>query len=98
MSVPRSMLSRLPRRDLCRAGCCSSRARCYLGCLPSRWQRSCCARFTSDFLANALSRQAFQALSLSLVTSSITTLIAIALGTPLAFMLARSPRSPACLG
>jgi molybdate transport system permease protein len=46
--------------------------------------------FSSDFLANALSRQAFQALSLSLVTSSVTTLIAVGLGTPLAYMLARS--------
>ena len=44
----------------------------------------------SDFLPNALSLQAFRALSLSLVTSSITTLIALVLGTPLAYMLARS--------
>src|SRR4030042_6454606 len=46
--------------------------------------------FSSDFLSSALSVQAFQALSLSLVTSSITTVIAVALGTPLAYMLARS--------
>jgi len=46
--------------------------------------------FSSDFLGSALSVQAFQALSLSLVTSSITTMIAVALGTPLAYMLARS--------
>jgi molybdate transport system permease protein len=44
----------------------------------------------SDFLPNALSRQAFLALSLSLVTSSITTLVALALGTPLAYLLAHS--------
>src|SRR5574340_89121 len=44
----------------------------------------------SDFLPNALSKQAFQALSLSLVTSSITTLVAMTLGTPLAYLLARS--------
>jgi len=48
---------------------------------------------SSEFLANALSHQAFHALSLSLATSSITTLIAVVLGTPLAYMLARS-RSP----
>jgi molybdate transport system permease protein len=47
----------------------------------------------SDFLPNALSRQAFRALSLSLATSSITTLVALVLGTPLAYLLARS-RSP----
>jgi molybdate transport system permease protein len=46
--------------------------------------------FSSDFLASAVSKQAFQALSLSLISSSITTLIAIVLGTPLAYMLARS--------
>lgn len=44
----------------------------------------------SGFLPNALSRQAFLALSLSLVTSSITTLVALVLGTPLAYMLAHS--------
>ena len=49
--------------------------------------------FTSEFLSSALSAQAFHALTLSLVTSSITTLIAVLLGTPLAYMLARS-RSP----
>ena len=49
--------------------------------------------FTSEFLGSALSAQAFHALSLSLVTSSITTAIAVAFGTPLAYMLARS-RSP----
>ena len=48
--------------------------------------------FGSGFLSNAISRQAFQALSLSLVTSSITTLIALVLGTPLAYLLARSRR------
>lgn len=41
------------------------------------------------FLANALSTQAFQALSLSLITSTITTVIAVAFGTPLAYLLAR---------
>jgi len=46
--------------------------------------------FSSDFLSSALSEQAFHALSLSLVTSSVTTFFAVALGTPLAFMLARS--------
>jgi molybdate transport system permease protein len=45
--------------------------------------------FDSDFFDNALSDQAFHALSLSLVTSSITTLIAAVFGTPLAYMLAR---------
>jgi molybdate transport system permease protein len=42
------------------------------------------------FLPSALSRQALAALSLSLVTSSITTMIALVLGTPLAYMLARA--------
>ena len=42
-----------------------------------------------DFFANALSKQAFQALKLSLVTSSITTLVTVVLGTPLAYLLAR---------
>ena len=42
-----------------------------------------------DFFTNALSDEAFQALTLSLVTSSITTVIAIVFGTPLAFLLAR---------
>ena len=42
-----------------------------------------------NFFANALSKQAFQALKLSLVTSSITTLVAVILGTPLAYLLAR---------
>ncbi len=42
-----------------------------------------------DFFNNALSRQGLQALSLSLVTSSITMVIAAAFGTPLAYMLAR---------
>ena len=46
----------------------------------------------SDFLVNTFSRQAFHALSLSLITSSITTLIALVLGTPLAYLLARSRR------
>lgn len=40
-----------------------------------------------DFFTNAFSRQAFQALRLSLVTSSITTLITVLLGTPLAYFL-----------
>ena len=43
----------------------------------------------SHFLDNALSRQAFDALRLSLVTSSISTLLAAIFGTPLAYMLAR---------
>ena len=43
----------------------------------------------SDFIENAFSEQAFQALRISLATSSITTLAAIALGTPLAYILAR---------
>lgn len=41
-----------------------------------------------DFFTNAFSKQAFQALRLSLVTSSITTLLTILLGTPLAYFLA----------
>ncbi len=45
--------------------------------------------FAPNFFENALSRQALQALNLSLMTSSITTLIAAALGTPLAYLLAR---------
>lgn len=44
--------------------------------------------FNSDFFDNAFSPQAFKALELSLLTSSITTLIAIAFGTPLAYILA----------
>jgi molybdate transport system permease protein len=43
----------------------------------------------SDFFNNAFSEQAFKALRLSLFTSSITTIIAAALGTPLAYILAR---------
>jgi len=46
--------------------------------------------FSSQFLSSALSTQAFHALSLSLWTSSITTVIAVMLGTPLAYMLSRS--------
>jgi molybdate transport system permease protein len=42
-----------------------------------------------DFFTHAFSEQSFQALRLSLFTSSITTLIAILFGTPLAYMLAR---------
>ncbi len=42
-----------------------------------------------DFLDNALSAQGFQALRLSLITSSISTLLAGLLGTPLAYVLAR---------
>jgi molybdate transport system permease protein len=43
----------------------------------------------SDFFKNAFSEQAFHALSLSLVTSTITTFVAGIFGTPLAYMLAR---------
>jgi molybdate transport system permease protein len=42
-----------------------------------------------DFLNHALSEQAFQALRLSLVTSTITTGFTILFGTPLAYILAR---------
>jgi molybdate transport system permease protein len=42
-----------------------------------------------DFFDNAFSQQAFKALRLSLLTSSITTLIAAVFGAPLAYMLAR---------
>jgi len=42
-----------------------------------------------DFFTHAFSEQAFKALRLSLTTSSITTLLAIIFGTPLAYMLAR---------
>ena len=42
-----------------------------------------------NFFTNAFSEQAFKALRLSLVTSSLTTMIAILLGTPLAYILAR---------
>jgi len=42
-----------------------------------------------NFFDYALSAQAFKALRLSLVTSTITTLGAVLLGTPLAYMLAR---------
>ena len=42
-----------------------------------------------DFLTHAFSEQAFKALHLSLITSTITTLTAIVFGTPLAYMLAR---------
>jgi len=43
----------------------------------------------ADLLQNAASPQAFHALKLSLITSTITTLLAALLGTPLAYMLAR---------
>jgi molybdate transport system permease protein len=43
----------------------------------------------SDFADNAFSDQAFKALRLSLVTSSITTMLAAIFGTPLAYILAR---------
>jgi molybdate transport system permease protein len=43
----------------------------------------------SEFFNNAFSEQAFKALRLSLITSSITTVIAAVLGTPLAYVLAR---------
>src|SRR5215510_16438441 len=42
-----------------------------------------------DFITNAFSEQAFKALRLSLITSTITTGVAILLGTPFAYMLAR---------
>jgi len=42
-----------------------------------------------DFFSNAFSVQAFQALRLSLITSTITTAGAILFGTPLAYILAR---------
>jgi molybdate transport system permease protein len=42
-----------------------------------------------NFLNDAFSEQAFKALRLSLVTSSITTIIAAIFGTPLAYILAR---------
>ncbi len=42
-----------------------------------------------DFFSNAFSEQAFKALRLSLVTSTVTTVGTIILGTPLAYMLAR---------
>ena len=43
----------------------------------------------ADFFNNAFSEQAFHALSLSLVSSTITTFIAAIFGTPLAYLLAR---------
>ncbi len=43
----------------------------------------------SEFFNNAFSEQAFKALRLSLVTSSITTVLAFIFGTPLAYILAR---------
>lgn len=42
-----------------------------------------------DFFAYAFSEQAFKALRLSLVTSTITTIVTIVFGTPFAFLLAR---------
>jgi molybdate transport system permease protein len=45
--------------------------------------------FNTDFLAHAFSEQVFKALRLSLLTSSITTFVAVIFGTPLAYMLAR---------
>lgn len=42
-----------------------------------------------DFLTHAFSEQVFKALRISLVTSSVTTIIAVVFGTPLAYMLAR---------
>jgi molybdate transport system permease protein len=45
--------------------------------------------FNTDFLNHALSQQVFKALRLSLITSSITTVITVIFGTPLAYMLAR---------
>jgi molybdate transport system permease protein len=43
----------------------------------------------ADFLAHALSGSALAALRLSLVTSLLTVMLAVALGTPLAYILAR---------
>lgn len=43
----------------------------------------------ANFFKNAFSEQAFKALRLSLITSSITTFITILLGTPFAYILAR---------
>lgn len=43
----------------------------------------------ANFFNNAFSEQAFKALRLSLVTSSVTTAITILLGTPFAYILAR---------
>ena len=43
----------------------------------------------ANFFQNAFSEQAFKALRLSLLTSSLTTLITILLGTPFAYILAR---------
>jgi molybdate transport system permease protein len=43
----------------------------------------------SDFFNNAFSEQVFKALRLSLITSSITTVIAFIFGTPLAYILSR---------
>lgn len=42
-----------------------------------------------DFFTYAFSRQSFEALRLSLVTSTITTVVTVVLGTPFAYMLAR---------
>jgi molybdate transport system permease protein len=42
-----------------------------------------------NFFNDAFSEQAFKALKLSLVTSSITTIVAVVFGTPLAYILAR---------
>lgn len=44
---------------------------------------------TPEFLTHALSEQAIKALRLSLVTSTISTISAVILGTPLAYLLAR---------
>jgi molybdate transport system permease protein len=45
--------------------------------------------FGNDFFDHAFSEQGLKALRLSLVTSSVTTIIAAVFGTPLAYMLAR---------
>src|ERR1051326_9255060 len=45
--------------------------------------------FNPDFFSNAFSEQAFKALRLSLITSTITTGVAILFGTQFAYMLAR---------
>jgi molybdate transport system permease protein len=42
-----------------------------------------------DFLVHAFSEQVFKALRISLVTSSVTTIVTVIFGTPLAYMLAR---------
>jgi molybdate transport system permease protein len=43
----------------------------------------------TDFLTHAFSAQVFKALRISLITSSVTTIVTVIFGTPLAYMLAR---------